>query len=60
MDALFDLDDYAPLTMKTMRCGSCVGIGCARCYGSGRYGTSIWRGGECLARITTTTEGAEL
>lgn len=52
-DALFDLDDYQPLTVKTMRCASCIGQGCARCGHVGRIGSSIWRGDTCLARITS-------
>lgn len=52
-DALFDVDDFAPVTVKSMRCAACVGDGCARCEWGGRLGSSIWRGGSLLARITT-------
>lgn len=50
-EALFDLDDYEPVTLKQMRCAACIGRGCARCYGVGRLGSSIWRGATCLLRI---------
>ncbi len=55
-DALFDLDHYAPLAVKIMRCAACIGQGCARCDNVGRLGSSIWRGGSCLARITADVE----
>lgn len=58
-DVLFDLDDYAPLTVKAMRCAACVGIGCARCDSIGRLGSSIWQGSACLARITSETTERE-
>lgn len=60
-DALFEVDDYAPLTVKIMGCAACSHSGralhsggpCSRCHGDARIGSSIWRGGSCLARITS-------
>jgi len=59
-EALFEVDDYAPLTVKIMGCAACshsgrtlLGEPCPRCRGDARIGSSIWRGGSCLARITS-------
>lgn len=58
--ALFEVDDFAPVTVKVMSCASCIGQGvrltgetCSVCGGDRRIGSSIWRGGTCLARIVT-------
>lgn len=62
-DALFEIDDFAPLAVKSMRCAACIGSGqtmrretCPRCGGIGRLGSSIWRGALCLTRITVLVE----
>ena len=58
--ALFDMDDYAPIVVKTMTCAACIGRGCARCGDEGRLGSSIWQGSSCLARITCDVEAVAL
>ena len=51
-EALFEVDEFAPTTVKVIRCAACIGSGCARCN-AGRIGSSVWRGGTCLGRITS-------
>lgn len=56
-ETLFDPDDYAPITVKRIGCAACIGQGCVRCYGVGRLGVSIWRGGTLLSMITVAEDG---
>lgn len=50
-EALFEVDDFEPLTVKRMMCAACLGSGCTRCSEIGRLGSSIWRGAQLLMRI---------